>query len=288
MFFVGVEYGRGAKKTPIDYGCEKEPSEIKKIYPNENWTLLTPSWSFNREECERDRFSENLKIQEIIYNFFKDKDENFITNHLFFGGDHSLNFAHFKAIADHFENEDIALIYIDAHLDIHTPQSSQAEASGSPHGTNVRHLLGEGDNRFLNLGGKSRVALRPENLFYIGTRSYEPSEIDFVKHQNIFTTDENDVNNIKYIDDVITKIKSKIGNKKYVISIDFDGINPSEFDAVQVPELGGISLSTMEHILPLLRSTNLIATEFVEYAPSFDKIGTSQKVVKSIIDNFVK
>ena len=30
MFFVGVEYGRGAQKTPIDYGCEKGPSEIKK------------------------------------------------------------------------------------------------------------------------------------------------------------------------------------------------------------------------------------------------------------------
>ncbi len=287
MFFVGTEYGRGAQRFPIITGCEQGPKAIYKIYSNHQWSFITPTWEFNKEECLLDRFGENIKIQKMIYDFFKSKNKDFIKNHIFIGGDHSLNFAHFKAIADTFPNEEIALIYIDAHFDIHTPESSKKEASGSPHGTNVRHLLGYGDDRYLNLG-KKITPLKKENLFFIGARSYEQSEINFVNKENIFTTNNKYINDITYLTNQINEILKKINNKKYILSFDFDVIDPKEFTSVQVPEKNGINLQNLYKILPLLNTQNLLCTEFVEFAPNFDKLGNSSKIVKNIIDNFIK
>ena len=167
---MGVAYGRAATATITDQGPTLAPAAIKSMFPEKQWTIVTPD-EFNLAECIADRFGENFKIQQKIYNATP------TTSHIMIGGDHSTNFGHFAAIADQFPDEDICLVYIDAHLDIHTPASSQAQASGAPHGTNVRALLGDGDSRWLSLQTK-RPALRPENIFYLGTRSYEPAELN--------------------------------------------------------------------------------------------------------------
>ena len=100
------------------------------------------------------------------------------------GGDHSVNYGHFCAISDHLDTDDLCLVYIDAHMDIHTPETSKAQASGAPHGTNVRALWGDGDARWMTIPRRRRV-LKPENLFYIATRSFEPAEIEHVTENNI-------------------------------------------------------------------------------------------------------
>ena len=283
MLFIGVNYGRGAQKHPIDDGCEKAPLTIQSLYNNDRWIMLYPQSPFNQLEIEKDRFSENFIIQKQTYDLIKSLNKDEIENHIFIGGDHSLNFAHFKAIKDSYPNEEIGLIYIDAHLDIHTPQSSKEEASGSPHGTNVRHLLGQGDSRYLQLG-TSTSPLKKENLFYIGTRSYEPSEINYINENNIFITNKEKINDINYLLQTTKDILTKLNGKKYIISFDFDVITPTEFSAVQVPEANGISIKNIIEILKLLNTKNLICSEFLEYAPKFDKYNTSKNIVKTIID----
>lgn len=287
MFFIGVNYGRGAQKHPIEDGCEKGPLNIKKIYENEIWEMIYPDTKFNLEEIEKDRFKENFLIQKKVYEYMIKLTEKEINNHIFIGGDHSLNFAHFKAIKNFYKNEEIGLIYIDAHLDIHTPTSSQKEASGSPHGTNVRHLLGEGDKNYIQLGN-IKFPLKKENLFYIGTRSYEPSEIEYIKKHNIFMTDKEKINDINYLTEIMKEIKKQLNGKKYVLSFDFDVINPKEFSAIQVPEANGISIENIKKILPILNTPQMICSEFLEYAPKFDKYGNAQKEVKEIIDMMIK
>lgn len=287
MLFVGANYGRGAQKTPINDGCEKAPEQIKPLFKNHNWIMLYPSWEFDKETLTANRFKENFEMQKIIYNCISNLSKQDIENHIFIGGDHSTNFAHFKAVKQFYPDEDIGLIYLDAHFDIHTPESSQKEASGSPHGTNVRHLLGFGDERFVNLG-YSTPPLKKENLFFIGTRSYEPSELQFVKNENIFMTDQSKINNKEYLQNIIKEIFAKLNNKKYIISFDFDIINPTDFSAVQVPEPNGISFDIINNLLPSLITPNLICTEFVEYAPKFDHLGNSKEKVKAIINHFIK
>ena len=145
--FLGVEYSRGATANIIDGGPALAPRAVQKMFPDDDWKIISAD-KISAEECAKDRFGDAFSVHKKIYkNTPREK-------HIFIGGDHSVNFSHFAAIADQYKHEDLCLIYFDAHFDIHTPESSKREATGSPHGTNVRHLLGEGDERWLSLQKK--------------------------------------------------------------------------------------------------------------------------------------
>ena len=268
---MGVAYGRAATATITDQGPALAPAAIKSMFPDKQWTIVTPD-EFNLAECVADRFGENFKIQQKIYNATP------TTSHIMIGGDHSTNFGHFAAIADQFPDEDICLVYIDAHLDIHTPASSQAQASGAPHGTNVRALLGDGDSRWLSLQTK-RPALRPENIFYLGTRSYEPAEIEYATSQNIYMRTPAQLDTDEKLQNAISEIKTRIGNRKFVVSFDFDAIDPKYFRDVLVPAPNGISINAAQQLLGAFHMAHSI--EFVEYAPTGDS--ESARIAQQLI-----
>ena len=235
----GIEYGRGATAQIVLDGPALAPAAVQKMYPDAKWTMVTAD-PYDADLWARDRFGENLLIQKKIYAATPDAP------HVMIGGDHSVNFGHFAALADKLIPDDLCLIYIDAHLDAHTPESSRAQASGAPHGANVRALAGDGDERWLGL--QTRVpALRPENMFYLASRSYEPAEIDFVHQNNIF-------------------MRTPLDLDPYVVSFDFDAIDPNTFASVLVPEPNGISLSAARQLTHAF-APDAHSFEFVEYAP---------------------
>lgn len=257
--FLGIEYSRGACATPTDGGPLMGPSHVKKLFPNAKWTIIE-NHPCDMDKCKADRFGDAYEVQQRIYT------RTPTDSHIMIGGDHSVNFGHFSALADQIPDQELCLIYIDAHLDIHTPQTSQSEASGAPHGTNVRALLGEGDTRWLTLQSK-RPALKSENLFYLGTRSYEPAEIQFAESNNIFIRRPAELLTHTQQERAVTEIKNKIGNRPYVVSFDFDAIDPKYFADVWVPEPNGINLKSAEFFVKSF-APNAYSFEFVEYAPN--------------------
>jgi arginase len=258
---LGIPYGRAATANITNFGPALAPTALKDMFPNETWIMITPD-TFNLAECQSDRFGENLKIQQKIYNSTPN------TPHIMIGGDHSTNFGHFAAIADQFQSEEICLVYIDAHLDIHTPESSMTEASGAPHGTNVRALLGDGDVRWLNIP-RRRPVLKPENLFYIGTRSFEPSEHKYITEHNINVSYASDIKTLSDIEKISKHILDKIGNRPFVVSFDFDAISPQYFSDVWVPESDGLTIEMSKYLINIFNKA--YSFEFVEYAPSVCK-----------------
>lgn len=269
--FIGIEYGRGCLKTAIPDGPALAPAEIRKMFPDDNWTMITPA-PFDAEKCAQDRFGENFEIQQKIY-------ANTPTDsHIMVGGDHSVNYGHFTAIRDKMPQSDVCLVYIDAHLDIHTPESAQTQASGAPHGTNVRALMGMGDARWLTLQHKA-PALRPENVFYLGTRSYEPAEIEFVQQNNIFMRTADQLHSESDLEAAVHEIREQIGNRPFVVSLDFDVIDPKYFCDVLVPAGFGITVDAAKYLVHAFRDAH--SFEFVEYAPSGDS--ASAQIVHELI-----
>lgn len=257
---LGIQYGRGCLKIASDAAPTYAPKKIQEMFPSDSWTLVTPA-PFDAQECAQDRFGENFKIQQKIY------DATQPDRHILVGGDHSVNYGHFVKLANCMSDTDLCLVYIDAHMDLHTPQSSVAQASGAPHGTNVRALLGQGDSRWLTLQN-NRPALRPENLFYLATRSAEPAEVEYATKNNVYIRHASELTTDSDIDNTVAEIRARIGNRPFVLSFDFDAIDPNIFGDVLVPESGGISLAVAEK---LLRAFNdAFSFEFVEYAPSGD------------------
>lgn len=270
--FLGIEYGRGCLRTAIPDGPALAPKTIRNMFPDEKWLMVSPG-PFDAEKCERDRFGENLEIQKKIYANTPSE------RHIMIGGDHSVNYGHFAAIRDSIPNNDLCLVYIDAHLDIHTPQTALAQASGAPHGTNVRALMGTGDERWMKLQ-KKFPALKPENVFYLGTRSFEPAEIEFVRENNIYMKTTDMLSTESGLESAIREIREKIGNRPFVVSLDFDVIDPKYFRDVLVPAGNGLTVDATARIVSAFRDA--FSFEFVEYAPSGDE--SSANIAKKLIE----
>ena len=269
--FMGIEYARGATATIRNGGPADAPHTVRQMFPDTDWATIIAD-NVPTETVALDRFGDAFDVHKKVYAATPHG------RHIMIGGDHSVNFGHFAALRDQMPDKDLCLVYIDAHLDIHTPETSRFQASGAPHGTNVRALLGDGDERWLGLI-KNKPALKPQNLFYIGTRSFEPAEIEFARTQNIYIRNAITLKNESDWQDTVHDIRRKIGNHPFIVSFDFDVIDPSIFPDVWVPEPNGISLDAAKYFISEFSDAD--GFEFVEYAPNGDE--KSAQIVYDLI-----
>jgi arginase len=211
------------------------------------------------------------KINEKILKNYSPEDK-----YLFYTGDHANGLAVWSSISNSL-NEDIGLIWVDAHLDCHTPQTSDSK---NVHGMPIAHLMGYGDARLTSLINNK---ILPENICYIATRDYEQAELDFIKKHNIkvfFMKDITDAN----INDVFTQAIEHVSKnvKHFGISIDMDSMSP-EF----TPGTGCFNpngLSPQQVIFNIKKSSNnekFIGLEITEYNPILD---IDRKTFNVVID----
>src|SRR5437868_1945255 len=93
---------------------------------------------------------------------------------LVLGGDHSVGAGTVAGVAEFYrrQNQKIGLIWIDAHTDINTPESSP---SGNVHGMPLAAIVGLGPTELANIFGFSpKVA--PENCVIVGVRDIDATE----------------------------------------------------------------------------------------------------------------
>src|ERR687897_175911 len=93
---------------------------------------------------------------------------------LVLGGDHSISVGTVSAIAmaARREGKKVGLLWVDAHGDINTPETSP---SGNIHGMPVATLLGEGPPELTSIGGDG-PKLDPRNIAMVGIRSLDEGE----------------------------------------------------------------------------------------------------------------
>ena len=108
----------------------------------------------------------------------------------------------------------------------------------------------------------------------------EPSEINFAKSKNIFIRTPSDINTQTKLQATIDEIRTKIGTRKFVVSFDFDAIDPKYFHDVLVPEPNGITVESAKYIVGAF--ANAYSFEFVEYAPNNDE--QSAQIAHDLID----
>ena len=102
------------------------------------------------------------------------------------GGDHSSAIATWSGVVNATDSYGrFGLIWLDAHLDAHTDQTShEGKWGGWWHGQPVTALTGWGLNAFRTLGGNA-AKISPQHLSIIGPHSFEPSEAAFVAKHGI-------------------------------------------------------------------------------------------------------
>lgn len=172
------------------------------------------------------------------------------------GGDHAMAAGSIAGFArGHGAHRRIGLLWIDAHADINTPETSPSQAY---HGMPVAALLGLGDPEFAGLGGADVPVLRPEHIFYIGLRDLDPGEVEIIDRLGIAHMYAPQVAEIG-IEAALQAAAAHIArDTDYLfLSLDLDGFDPAVAPAVGTPVPGGLM---RDDVLPALQ---VLAQDYV-------------------------
>ncbi|TPW16980.1 MAG: arginase [Halothiobacillaceae bacterium] len=185
------------------------------------------------------------------------------------GGDHSCAVGTWSGVYQALHTQgDIGLIWIDAHMDSHTVESSP---SGAIHGMPLAALLGYGDTRLTTIAG-AVPKLKPEHLCLIGVRSFEPAEAELLNRLGVRIFYNSEVTE-RGLADVMVEARAivKRGTIAYGISIDIDAIDPDDAPGVGSPEPAGLSAQALIAELHHGRhDEHLVGVEVVELNPQRD------------------
>jgi len=177
-------------------------------------------------------------------------------------GDHSCAIGSWRGVSRAVGGP-LGLIWVDAHMDAHTPESSP---SGHWHGMPVAALLGQGA-----LGSEGAM-VRPENLCLLGVRSFEAPEAELLRQLGVRVISMDEVNCLGMevaMAEALTVAKR--GTAGYGLSIDLDGLDPADAPAVGSPVVGGIRAAEWLPVLAgLALDAQFRALEVAEFNPVND------------------
>jgi len=179
------------------------------------------------------------------------------------------------------EKGSIGLIWIDAHMDSNTPETTK---TGNLHGMPLACLLGHGDDSLVKLIHQS-PKLKPEHVCLIGVRSYDPGEADLLNKLNVrvFYMEEIKQRGLDIImNEAIQHVsKNTIG---YGVSIDIDSMDPADAPGTGVREKGGIAANELCRALTkMAHDPRLIAAEIAEFDPHRDHDHVTEKWIARLI-----
>jgi guanidinopropionase len=175
------------------------------------------------------------------------------------GGDHSITYPIFKAIA---ADEPIGMVHIDAHCD------TWGEFYGSKftHGAPFRLAVEAG-------------VLDPKRTVQIGIRGGQNfmDGIEFSRSHGMRVIFIEEFTALG-VERVIEEARAVVGDGSTYISFDVDGLDPVYAPGTGTPEIGGITTLEAQRLLRGLRGLNLIGGDVVEVAPAYDQTGNTALV----------
>lgn len=186
---------------------------------------------------------------------------------LILGGDHSIAIGSLAGVSRHYEN--LGVIWYDAHGDLNTEETSP---SGNIHGMPLAVSLGLGHSKLTDILGYS-PKVKPENIVIIGARSLDPGEKELIKEKGIkvYTMHEVDRKGMSHVmEEAISYLKERTDGMH--LSLDLDGLDPSEAPGVGTPEIGGLTYRESHLAMEMIAEAGILTSaEFVEVNPILDE-----------------
>lgn len=171
------------------------------------------------------------------------------------GGDHSIAMGTLAGLTKA-RGEAPGLVWVDAHSDINSPDSSP---SGNVHGMPLWFALQKGyadPKRTVQIGLRDVDASEKENLRKSGVKAFTMSDVDRLGMTRV-------------MEQAIAIAGA--GGKPIHMSFDMDGIDPSEAPGTGTPVKGGLSFREAHLAMEMLaESRQLASIEMVEVNPILD------------------
>jgi arginase len=190
---------------------------------------------------------------------------------LVLGGDHSVAAGTVSGVAEFYrrDNKKIGLLWIDAHSDVNTPESSP---SGNVHGMPLAALMGLGPADLGNIYDFS-PKVSPENCVLVGVRDIDDRERENIRRAGIevFTMRDIDERGMRTVMEEALRMAGR-GTAGYHVSLDMDWIDPEDAPGVGTPVRGGATYREAHLAMEIIADHGrMLSFEIVEVNPVIDE-----------------
>ncbi len=202
------------------------------------------------------------------------------------GGDHSIAVGTVSGVAEFHRQrgQKIGLIWIDAHSDINTPDTSP---SGNVHGMPLAALLGLGPEALSEIFGFS-PKVSPENTVLIGIRDVDPTEKENIRRAGItevYTMRDIDERGMRAVMEEALRAAGR-GTAGYHVSLDMDWIDPEDAPGVGTPVRGGATYREAHLAMEIIADHGrLLSFEIVEVNPVIDEHNRTADLAVELISS---
>jgi arginase len=190
---------------------------------------------------------------------------------LVLGGDHSVAAGTVAGVAEFYrkQNQKIGLIWIDAHSDMNTPETSP---SGNVHGMPLAAIMGLGPNELGNIFNFS-PKIHPENCVLVGIRDVDAHEKENIRKAGVevFTMRDIDERGMRSVMEEALRMAGR-GTAGYHVSLDMDWIDPEDAPGVGTPVWGGATYREAHLAMEIISDHGrMLSMEIVEVNPVIDE-----------------
>jgi arginase len=202
---------------------------------------------------------------------------------LVLGGDHSVATGTVSGVARHFraQGQRVGLIWLDAHADMNTPDSSP---SGNIHGMPLACILGMGPGQLASLAG-FRPMVAPQTAVIVGLRDVDQLEKPHVRQSGVraFTMRDIDERGLRAVmDDAIRFASDDAAG--FHVSLDMDFVDPKDAPGVGTPVRGGATYREAHLAMEMIcDSRRMVSMEVVEVNPVIDEVNRTADLAVELI-----
>lgn len=283
IFGAGTDLGvhiDGANLGPVQL-----INDLKSFYKGETM-LFERDKDIIKSRNLSDRRKNEYEIEKFNTELYKNMVEKIKEEYfpIMIGGDHSAAIA--SALASAKVNIDIGMIWIDAHTDYNTFETT---VTGNIHGLPLAAINGYKCNelRYYHNG----KIIQPSRTVIIGARSIDDAEKDNLRYAGVtvFSTEDIKEKGIETIMDEAFKIAG-FKAKGIHVSYDLDVIDPDVAPGVSIPEFDGISEDEAMEINQYLvnHMKDIVSFDLVEFNPLRDVDRKTEQIALNILAQIIR
>jgi arginase len=179
--------------------------------------------------------------------------------------------------------ETIGLIYLDAHGDFNTPETTPSGLIG---GMDVAMLTGHGPDLLTNMFGH-KPQLDEEQIAIFGARDLDPPEREMLEKSKVHLYTMDKVREIGP-ENAMKEATEKLlrASRRIYVHIDIDVLDPDEIGATQLPVPGGLRLTECSNALRIVtQSEKLCGLAVMVFNPRKDANGEQAMKLNQMIVN---
>ncbi|SCV03832.1 LAME_0H13586g1_1 [Lachancea meyersii CBS 8951] len=246
---------------PYDAGYKIVDCGDVPMTPFDNRIALNQLYRGQRAIYNRTTIREDLKVPKVIT----------------LGGDHTVTLMALRAAYEH--HGPVAVIHFDSHIDTWDPKvlgGGITKTQSINHGTflHFAHEWGYiADEKSMHVGIRAPFLVKSDEKhdYDCGFEKIVARDFDILGFQ-----------------EVVDKIKTRVGDLPVYISVDIDVLDIAVAPGTGTPEPGGLTSRELLTVLDGLEGLNVIGADVVEVSPAFDSNGEITSIVAAqVVDSFL-